>query len=120
MQILIHADAHIDVSEDLASRIQDRIQDRLSRFSPRIRRIDVHLSDINAVKFDVNDKECVLQIFAARLSPMTVTDRAPSSALAIEGATEKAARLLAASFEQEGGYPGSPTIRTMPVDKNLA
>lgn len=119
MQILIHSDARIDVSEDLARSIQDRIQDRLSRFGQRIQRIDVHLNDINSVKFEVNDKECVLQIRATRRSPVTVSDRAPSSALAVEGAAEKAARLLAAAFEQEGGYPGTKTIRTMPVDKNL-
>lgn len=120
MQILIHADARIDVSPDLVSGIEDRLDERLGRFAGRILRVDVHLADITGTRFEVNDKECTLSLRISKRSPVTVSDRAPSSVLAVEGAAQKATRLLDATFEREGGHPGTATIRKMRADKGLS
>lgn len=116
VQILIHADASIRLSPDLTAGFEAEIADALRRFGDSIQRIDVHLRDINGPHFEVNDKECGLRIHAARRAPIIVKERAPSSALAVTGAAQKAARLLEASFEREQGHPGAATIRTMPSD----
>ena len=120
MQILIHADARIDVSPDLVRASEERLDEQLGRFASRIMRVDVHLADVTGTRFEENDKECTLSLRISKRSPVTVSDRAPSSALAVEGAAHKATRLLDATFEREGGHPGTETIRKMRADKGLA
>jgi hypothetical protein len=118
MQILIHADGNIEMSNDLVGAIEDRLRSELDRFSPALMRVDVHLSDINGTHFEVNDKACTLSIHVARRSPVTVSDRAPSSILSVEGATAKAARLLDAAHDRQVGHPGDRTIRRMQAEES--
>jgi hypothetical protein len=120
MQILIHADSKIEVSPDLVSAIEERLDDALARFGAKVMRIDVHLADLTGTRFEVNDKECTLVVRIARRAPMTVSDRAPSSILAVETAAAKAARLLDAAQEQQIGHPGAATIRKMRAEKPSA
>ncbi|MFM8894838.1 MAG: hypothetical protein ACKOE2_05520 [Actinomycetales bacterium] len=120
MQILIHADSNIALSKDLAANIEGEFEGALDRFSGQVMRIDVHLRDINGTHLEVNDKECTLHIRIARRPPIAVSDRAPSSILAVQGAVAKAARLLDATRDRQGSHPGAPTIRTMRADRPLA
>ena len=119
MRILIHTDANIGLSSDMAQSIQSGIEGKLGRFSGRINRVDVHLSDINSTKFEVNDKDCVMQVQASGRSPITVSDRAPSSVLAVSGAAETLARLLDATFERETHHKVAPSVRTMRAEEGL-
>lgn len=120
MQILIHADSHIEVGTDLVQVIEEGLEHQLRRFSGQLMRVDVHLADVTATHFEVNDKECTLRIHIARRSVLAVSDRAPSSVLAVEGALAKAARLLDADAERQSGHPGTATIRRMRADGSLA
>ena len=118
MQILIHTDGNIEMSSDLMGAIEERLTKELHRFSPGLMRVDVHLADINGTHFEVNDKECTLSLRVARRSPITVSDRAPSSILSVEGATAKAGRLLAAASDRQTGHPGDQTIRRMQAEES--
>lgn len=119
MQILIHADTRIDMSPDLVRTIEGQLDEQLGRFASRVIRVDVHLADVAGTRFEENDKQCTLSLRIAKHSPVTVSERAPSSVLAIEGAAHKATRLLDASFERESGHPGTATIRKMQTDNRL-
>jgi hypothetical protein len=48
MQILANTDEHVDAVPDLVERVRNEILKSLSRFSQRVTRVDVHLSDQNA------------------------------------------------------------------------
>jgi hypothetical protein len=48
MQILANTDNHVDTVPDLVERVRNEIFKSLSRFSERVMRVEVHLSDQNA------------------------------------------------------------------------
>jgi hypothetical protein len=48
MQILANTDKHVDAVPDLVERMRNEILKSLSRFSQRVTRVEVHLSDQNA------------------------------------------------------------------------
>src|SRR5215204_3770244 len=48
MQILANTDKHVDTVPDLVERVRNEIFKSLSRFSERVMRVEVHLSDQNA------------------------------------------------------------------------
>jgi dihydroneopterin aldolase len=48
MQILANTDEHVDAVPDLVERVRNEILKSLSRFSQRVTRVEVHLSDQNA------------------------------------------------------------------------
>ena len=47
MQILVDADDHLHGSQDLMARIEGVVEGALERFSERIIRVEVRLSDLN-------------------------------------------------------------------------
>jgi hypothetical protein len=48
MQILANTDKHVDTVPDLVERVRNEIFKSLSRFSERVMRVEVYLSDQNA------------------------------------------------------------------------
>lgn len=67
----------------------------MERFSDRITRIEVHLTDENGqAKSGGNDKRCLLEVRLAGLQPMTVSHDAPSIEQAVSGAVQRMKRSL--------------------------
>ena len=67
----------------------------LSRFMPRVTRIDVHLSDANADKKGDNDKRCQIEARPASQQPVSATATAGTIEKALSSAVGKMKRLLA-------------------------
>jgi hypothetical protein len=67
----------------------------LSRFMPRVTRIDVHLSDANADKKGDNDKRCQIEVRPASRQPVSATATAATIEKALTTAVGKMKRLLA-------------------------
>ncbi len=90
MQIQVNTDNHIQGSDDLSQHVKSIVEDALDRFSTRITRVEVHLSDENSsVKSGEKDKRCVLEARVRGLQPVTVTHQAESLDLAVSGAADK-------------------------------
>jgi len=90
MQIQVNTDNHIQGSEELSQYVKSLVEDELERFSTRITRVEVHLSDENSsVKSGEKDKRCVLEARVRGLQPLTVSHQAESLDLAISGAADK-------------------------------
>ncbi len=73
MQIEVSTDSHIDGREELASRVQAAVEAALERFSARITRVEVHLSDESGNKARGEDIRCVMEARIGGRPPLAVT-----------------------------------------------
>jgi len=89
MIIQFNTDKNTDGSDKAVAPYIAQIEAELSRFSDRITRIEVHLSDEDGDKDGPNTKRCVLEARVERRQPMAVTNHANSYGQAIGGALDK-------------------------------
>lgn len=94
MQILINTDHNIDGHDGLAEHVRGVVEDSLSRFSSRVTRVEVHLSDQNAAKSGPDDKRCMMEARLEHHSPTAVTHLASSVHEAVNGAADKLKRAV--------------------------
>ena len=72
----------------------------LSRFMPRVTRVDVHLSDADADKKGDNDKRCQIEVRPASRRAVSATATAGTIEKALTTAVNKMKRLLASQFSR--------------------
>jgi ribosome-associated translation inhibitor RaiA len=94
VKIQVNTGAHIDGNEALASQVSAKVELALDRFSERITRVEVHLSDENGEKSGQLGQRCMLEARLEGRQPVAVTDHAATMEQAVQGAAEKLARLL--------------------------
>lgn len=89
MQIQFNTDNNIQGSEALADSYRSKAENSLSRFSERITRVEIYLSDLNSHKSGQDDKRCVLEARLNGIDPITVSHQAATIDQAFTGATNK-------------------------------
>lgn len=94
MQVQVNADRGLTAQDVPSADVRAAIETAVARFSHRITRVEVHLSDQNSHKRGRNDKRCVIEARLAGLDPVAVTHEADTSRLAIDGAVGKLERSL--------------------------
>jgi len=94
MKIQLNTDVHIEGTEALAAQVNASIEQALDHFSEHITRVEVHLSDENGGKSGQKDQRCMLEARLEGRQPVAVTDHAATLEQAVNGATQKLARLL--------------------------
>jgi ribosome-associated translation inhibitor RaiA len=103
MQIQINTDSSIEGSDRLAQQVEAVVRDALDRFSAKITRVEVHLSDQNSdKKFGAEDKRCLLEARLAGLQPISASYQAATLEQAVEGAVEKLKRSLDSTLGRLG------------------
>jgi hypothetical protein len=92
---------HIEISTDnnikggdLTGHVEGVVQSVLGHFSPRISRIEVHVTDANAGKGGKDDKRCMMEARLEGRQPTAVTHSADTVEAAIKGAADKMKRAL--------------------------
>ena len=100
MHIQINTDRNIKGSEDFATRVKDAVESALSRFSDRITRVEVHLSDQNSDKSGQEDKRCIMEARLEGRPPTAVTHQAASLDDAVDGAAAKLKRSIESTLER--------------------
>ena len=98
MQIQVHSDNHIDGSARLVEWVSGSVADKLDRFDDEITRVVVHLNDENGIKAGAQDKRCQIEARPKGLQPISVTHKAESLDLAVEGAIDKLGNALSHQF----------------------
>lgn len=98
MEILINTSNNVDGREALTQQLEETVRNRLSRFSERLTRVEVHISDENADRNTAHDKRCVIEARPAGREPISVTDQASSIDQATTGALGKMATALDRTF----------------------
>jgi ribosomal subunit interface protein len=94
MIIQVQTNNHMEGKQELTDYITAKINDELNRFSERIARVEVFLSDENGDKQGDSDKRCTMEARLEGVKPVTVTNFAPNMHYAIEGATDKLIKAL--------------------------
>lgn len=88
MQIQVRSN-HIEGSAGLQEWVSATVQDRLERFDDFLMRVEVHVGDENAQKAGAADKRCQIEARPKGQQPLSVTHKAESLQLAVDGAAEK-------------------------------
>ncbi len=73
------------------------IREGLARFSDKITRVELHLSDVNGDRGG-NDKRCVIEVRPNGLDPVVTTEQADTIDKAVRSATHKMVSLLDSTF----------------------
>lgn len=103
MQIQINTDSNIEGDAELVQQIKAVVRNGLDRFSERITRVEVHLSDQDSDKRSgTEDKRCLMEARLAGLQPIAVSDRAATLERAVDGAVEKLTRSLDSELGRKG------------------
>lgn len=95
MIVQFNTDHNIHGSEQLRDKFITLIKDELSKYSSRLTRIEIHLTDEDGKKNGMNDKRCVLEARIEGMQPIAVTSHANTYDQVIDGAIEK----IKSSFE---------------------
>jgi hypothetical protein len=94
MKIQINTNESVEGDDALSLEAEAILGKALARFSEQITRLEVHLSDVNALKHGLDDKRCLLEARLAGLRPLAVSHNADTVQGAIKGAAEKLVRNL--------------------------
>lgn len=95
MQIQINTDSNIEGRKRLFEHVEENVWNELGRFSERVTRVEVHLSDENSdKKSGAKDKRCMMEARLADHQPVAVSHEAETMKQAIDGAAEKLKRSL--------------------------
>ena len=94
MQVQVHADSSVPGSSPLTLAVEAAVQNAVNRWTPRVTRVAVHLSDINRQKGGADDKRCLMEARLAGLQPIAVKHQAATLHDAIDGAADKLKKTL--------------------------
>lgn len=94
MQVMVNSGKHVDSSMALKTDIRSRVRDKLQRYEEHLTRIEIHLSDENALKSGPQDKRCKVEARMKGRDPLTVSYDACEMQLAIDGAMNKLTSVL--------------------------
>jgi hypothetical protein len=89
MIIQFNTDHNIHANEEFRTHFIEQITAELNRYSERITRVEVHLTDVNGNKNGPQDKRCVMEARLKGLKPLAVTNTADTHEEAIQGALQK-------------------------------
>lgn len=98
MIIQINTDSNITGSDELSAYLESTISDALARFSDKITRVELHLSDENSHKEGQNDKRCMLEARIEGMQPIAVTNQDGTMEQALDGALDKLVTSLQTIF----------------------
>jgi ribosome-associated translation inhibitor RaiA len=98
MQIQVHADSSVKAGANVAQAAEAAVEGAVRRWTRRITRVEVHLSDVNRHKGGADDKRCVMEARLGGLEPFVVTHTAATLLEAIDGAADKLQTLLQRSL----------------------
>lgn len=100
MQVLVNSNHSITVTAELEDQIRATVESELTRFDDRLTRVEVHLNDENSTKSGPQDKRCQMEARAKGHDPISVSHKAESLELAINGAATKLGHALAHALDK--------------------
>ena len=105
MQIQINTDGNIEGHEQLAQQVEAVVRDGLQRFTAKLTRVEVHLSDENSdKKSGAEDKRCLLEARLADFQPIAVSHEAATIEQAVDGAVERLTHSLEGTLGRLSKY----------------
>ena len=106
MKIEIGTDNTIEGHEKLNAHINTVVEGALSRFSKRITRVEIHLTDQSGHKDGHDDMRCVMEARLEGRPPMAVTCQETSVEKAVASAATKLKHLIESTLGRESSLAG--------------
>jgi ribosome-associated translation inhibitor RaiA len=100
MNIQVNTDRNIEGSAELTAHVTGIVESELGRFSDRITRVEVHISDENSDKGGQDDKRCLMEARLEGRQPTAVTHQAATVDEAVDGAAAKLRRSIETTIER--------------------
>jgi hypothetical protein len=100
MLIEVRADSQIEGGEQLFDQVKGAVRAALHRYDDRVRRIDIHLSDVVGNKSSY-DKGCSIEAHRDGCEPILVSHQESSVGQAIHGAVHKLETAMDGAFGKE-------------------
>ncbi len=101
MQIEVSTDKNIEGRQEIIAEAKSVINDRLGRFSHRLTRIEVHLSDENSKeKSGSSDMRCLLEARVAGRSPIAVSENGSTWSQALDAAAKTLEKKLKRTLDR--------------------
>jgi hypothetical protein len=100
MQVLVNCNDPICCDENLFQRVEGVIAGTLERFSSRVSRVEVNLSDVSDLNPGNRDKICSLEACVMGAEPVVASHEAATLTEAIHAAADKLERLVARAIAQ--------------------
>lgn len=101
MKIQLNTGNHVEGGEELTRQVEGVVEGALGRFSDRITRVEVHLTDQNgSQKSGDNDKKCVMEARLAGMQPIAVSAEGSSLEQALGGGADKLEKTLKRTLEK--------------------
>ncbi len=89
MKIQFNTDKNIQGTETLETIVSKKINHELKHFVDKITRIEVHLSDQNALKAGTDDIQCKIEARVKGVQPVMVISKSSSKEKALDIAVNK-------------------------------
>jgi hypothetical protein len=102
MKIQVNSDKSISLDSTLASTLEAEVSRILSRFAPKLTRVEVHLSDVDSSKTGQADKRCLIKVRPTGGRPLTTTATAMATESDVSEALKKMQRSLTTFFGRKG------------------
>jgi hypothetical protein len=124
MRIQVNSDNTITVDASLIRFVEGEVRRVLNRFTTRLTRVEVHLSDIDNRKTGKADKRCLLEARPMGAQPRTASATATKMPSAVGEALGKMRRSLTTFFGRRGrptaavATPVSAAVKTV-AKKNI-
>jgi ribosome-associated translation inhibitor RaiA len=107
VQIQVNTDRHLDGSTELITQVEATLEGALSRFSNRMTRVEVHLSDENgSQKSGSSDKRCVLEARLTGMKPIKVGADGSIHEQALNDAANNLEKLLGRTLDRLDNHKG--------------
>ncbi|MDA8443948.1 HPF/RaiA family ribosome-associated protein [Paracidovorax valerianellae] len=114
MEIHINTGNGMENREALERWADGEIRKNLNRFTEGVRRVEVHLSDVNHAKGGADDKRCMIEAHLPQQAPVAVSHHAPTLDEAFRGAEAKLQRALDSALGKLQDHRDRTSIRTQP------
>jgi len=89
MIIQFNTDRNIQGSEKFETFVSDLVKHELKRFSDKVTRVEVHISDQNAHKAGPDDIQCKIELRVRGLQPIMVKAKSSTREKALNSALDK-------------------------------
>ena len=120
MKIQVNSDNTIAVDDSLSSYVEGEVSRILDRFTSKLTRVEVHLSDVDNRKTGQADKRCMVEVRPAGARPLSASAKATHVASAVGEALGKMQRSLTTFFGRRGRPATTVSAKVSPAKKAAA
>lgn len=104
MKIQLNTDNNVQGDASLVRHVEDTVEAALQRFSERLTRVEVHVSDMNADRAGGRDKRCLMEARLNNMQPITASDNADTVAEAVTSTAKKLQRAIETAISKASDH----------------